>query len=169
VRATIVIGCAAITFACGSPVGPSTTATPRIESFAEPFVPFVGSGAPSYAGTWTGTYIWNDCRATISLLCGHIFPTHLSIRFSLLQSGATLSGTFDASDQHFGFVGTVTKELGIAGVSPEFLSGLEGSLIIRFRREGDGFSGYFVADSWRNSQLFRSERFYIVNPLKRVD
>ena len=167
-RRTIALACAAMTFACGSPAGPSPNPT-SIESFAEPFEPFAGSVAPSYGGTWTGTYIWNECRATISLLCGHIFPQHLPLRFDLTQSGANLLGTFDAFDRRFGFAGTVTKELGIAGVAPEFLNGSEGNVTVRFRRAGDSFVGYLVRDSWRDTQLLRSERFFIVNPLTRAE
>ena len=63
-----------------------------------PAAPMPGPTIPSYAGTWTGTYLVSSCTnsgvfADVAL-CSQVLNTTASVTFTLAQSDRTVTGTF---------------------------------------------------------------------------
>ena len=83
-KGSIAIVAALSTVACGSGSGPAA--------------PIPGPTIPSYAGTWTGTYLVSSCTNTgffaDATFCSGVNNTTASVTFTLAQSDRTVSGTF---------------------------------------------------------------------------
>lgn len=63
-----------------------------------PAAPSPGPTIPSYAGTWTGTYLVSSCTNSgffaDATFCSGVLSTIASVTFTLAQSDRTVTGTF---------------------------------------------------------------------------
>lgn len=148
-------------WACTAITSPTDTARTVVESFAAAVRVFDGDRPPTYQGVWRGAYILSDCRALVPLSCKD-FPRQEPVRLELTQRGASLSGIFEGLSTRSDFIGTITKESGIAGVASLSVS-------IRLTRSGESFTGYIVRDSYQASSLSMTKRYDIAVPLTRSE